>query len=62
MSGLMDRYKKSLNETPGPVAAKDIPNVRIDLRGLSSYARERGVQPSMLSDQEKRRFLSTPAG
>ena len=60
MNGLMERYRKSLRETPGPVMAKDIPDVRIDLRGLSAYARGRGVQPAALSDEEKARFISAP--
>ena len=58
MNGLMKRYRESLARTPGPVLAKDIPDVRIDLRGLSTYAKERGVQPAELSDEEKRCFLS----
>lgn len=58
MNGLMKRYRESLARTPGPVLAKDIPDMRIDLRGLSAYAKERGVQPAELSDEEKRRFLS----
>ena len=60
MNGLMSRYRESLANTPGPVMAKDIPDVRIDLRGLSAYARERGVQPVDLSEAEKKRFLSDP--
>ena len=54
----MSRYRESLAATPGPIMAKDIPDVRIDLRGLSAYARERGVQPVELSDAEKARFLN----
>lgn len=57
MNGLMSRYKKSLASTPGPVLSKDIPPVRIDLRGLSAYARERGVQPADLKDEEKSAFV-----
>ena len=60
MNGLMSRYRESLAQTPGPVMAKDIPNVRIDLRGLSAYARKRGVQPAELSEEERQRFLSEP--
>ena len=60
MKETMSRYRESLAHTPGPIMAKDIPNVRIDLRGLSAYARERGVQPIDLSEEEKKRFLSEP--
>lgn len=37
--------------------AADLPAVTVDLRGISAYARERGVQPSELTDDEKARFV-----
>ncbi len=57
MSGPMSRYRKSLAATPGPIMAADLPAVTVDLRGISAYARERGVQPSELTDDEKARFV-----
>ncbi len=58
MSGLMSRYRESLAQTPGPIMQDDLPRVIVDLRGISAYARERGVQPAQLSEEEKALFIS----
>ena len=57
MLGQMKRYKTSLANTPGPVAFEDIPNIKIDMKGLLAYAKEKGVEPAYLSDEEKERFI-----
>ncbi len=57
MNGLMQRYKESLRNTPGPVLLKDLPPLSIDYRGLVSYARSKGVQPGLLSEEEKASFI-----
>lgn len=57
MLGQMKRYKASLTNTPGPIAFEDIPNIKIDMKGLLTYAREKGVEPAYLSDEEKERFI-----
>ena len=31
--------------------------VLVDYRGLIKYAREKGVQPAMLSEEEKKKFI-----
>ena len=43
MSGQMQRYKESLSETPGPILMKDMPSISIDYRGLSAYAKDKGI-------------------
>lgn len=60
MNGPMERYKASLQDTPGPISLKDCPHAKVDLRGLLAYARSAGVQPADLSDEEKRRFVNIP--
>ena len=60
MNGRMERYRASLAETAGPVSLRDCPQVKMDLRGLMAYARERGVQPVDLSHDEKVRFVDVP--
>ena len=60
MSGPMSRYRQIIDEIPDPISIDDIPDVKIDLRGLSAYARERGVQPVELSDEEQNMFYSVP--
>lgn len=57
MSGLMQRYRESLENTPGPILLKDLPPMIIDYRGLIKYAKEKGVQPVNLSEQEKKKFI-----
>jgi len=57
MLGQMKRYKASLANTQGPVAFEDIPNIKIDMKGLLAYAKEKGVEPAYLSDEEKERFI-----
>lgn len=61
MNGQMERYRASLRETPGPISLGDCPKVKMDLRGLMSYAREKGVHTAELSDAEKLRFTDLPA-
>ena len=53
----MQKYKESLKNTPGPIRLQDLPPMVIDYRGLLAYAKKKGVQPGMLSDEEKRSFV-----
>ena len=57
MNGLMQKYKESLKNTPGPVRLQDLPPMVIDYRGLLAYAKEKGVQPGFLSEKEKMAFV-----
>lgn len=57
MNGLMQRYRESLENTPGPILLKDLPPMMIDYRGLIKYANKKCVQPVELSEQEKKRFI-----
>lgn len=56
MSGLMQKYKESLKNTPGPVRLQDLPPMVIDYRGLLAYAKKKGVQPGMLTEKGKMSF------
>ena len=58
MSGLMQRYNESLAQTPGPVLPKDLPRITVDYRGLLAYAKQKGIDPSTLSDDEKQQFVT----
>ena len=62
MSGLMQKYEESLKNTPGPVRLADLPPMVIDYRGLLAYAKEKGVQPGMLSKKEKMTFVINKEG
>lgn len=43
-------------ETPAPIYASRMSEVKMDLAGLSRYARDKGVSVSDLSEDEKNRF------
>lgn len=49
-------YKASMN-APDPVVPSQIPDVRIDYRGLVKYAHSVGKEVSDLSDAEKEAFI-----
>ncbi len=50
------KYLKSLKNTPGP--QKLDKTVRIDYAGMISYAKERNVLPSELSQKEREKFIT----
>ena len=54
----MQKYKISLEQTPGPVRLKDVPQITIDYRGLLAYAKQKGLEPADLSDAEKEQFVT----
>ena len=58
MNGQMRKYKESLEKTPGPVMPSQLPKVKLDMRGLVRYAKEKGVEPILLTEEEKERFMT----
>lgn len=59
MNGQMKRYRESLSRTPGPIMPSQLPKVKLDMRGMVKYAKEKGVEPIKLSDKEKEKFMVT---
>ncbi len=57
MNGQMKKYKDSLNAMQGPVLLSQCPNIKLDLRGLMKYAKEKGVKVIDLSEDEKASFV-----
>lgn len=57
MNGLMNRYNKSLQNTPEPILLSQQKKIKMDLSGLIKYAKKKGVQPFDLSDSEKQKFI-----
>lgn len=57
MNGQMKKYKDSLNAMQGPVLLSQCPNIKLDLRGLMKYAKEKGVKVIDLSEEEKASFV-----
>lgn len=58
MNGQMKKYKESLSRTPGPIMPSQIPKVKLDMRGMVKYAKERGFAPIDLTQTEKGRFMT----
>ena len=57
MNGQMRRYKESLAKMSDPVLLSQCPKVRLDLRGLMRYAKEKGVKVTDLTEKEKAVFI-----
>ena len=57
MNGQIKKYKESLSRTPGPIMPNQMPNLKLDMRGLVKYAKERDVAPIDLTQEEKERFM-----
>lgn len=55
----MNGQMKSFRPAPlaGPYFKADIPNIRIDYKGLTTYARQKGVHVCDLSDKEIDPFI-----
>lgn len=50
------RYEESLKKMSAPVYASDLPKVKMNLVGLSRYARNKGMLVRDLSEAEKDQF------
>lgn len=57
MNGQMKRYKESLAKMPDPILLSQCPKVKLDLRGLMQYAKEKGVTVIELTEKEKAAFI-----
>ena len=57
MNGQMRRYKESLAKMSDPVLLSQCPKVRLDLRGLMRYAKEKGVKVKDKTEKEKAVFI-----
>ena len=59
MSGQMmnyNRYLESLKNTPEPILLSQMP-VKMNLKKVADYAKEKGVRISNLSKEELKQFL-----
>lgn len=50
-------YDDAIRTMAGPIAASDLPDVRIDYKGLLEYAEQKGVPVVDLSEAEKSQFV-----
>lgn len=51
------RYAESLARMSQPIMPSQLPKIKMDLAGLSRYAREKGVSLCELTEQEKSMFV-----
>ena len=52
------KYNEQLKTMPDPIMASELPKVKLDLKGIRNYARNKGVSIASLSDEEKRFFIA----
>ena len=50
------RYNESLSKMSAPVYASQLPKVKMNLAGLSRYARNKGVSVRELTEAERNQF------
>lgn len=63
MSGQMrkynyEAYNKQLQSMPEPITASELPKIKLNLKGIREYARQKGVSIASLTDVEKKKFMS----
>lgn len=44
---------------PEPIVASELPKVKLNLKGVRQYAREKGVSIASLTDAEKKLFMES---
>ena len=50
------RYEESLQKMSAPVYASQLPKVKMNLAGLSRYARDKGISVRELTEAERNQF------
>ena len=53
------RYYKQLETMPEPIMTSELPKVKLNLKGVRQYAREKGVPIASLTDAEKKLFIES---
>lgn len=57
MYGQMKKYKESLLNTSEPIMPSQLLQIKLDLKGLMTYAKKTGKKVIELSDAEKNMFI-----
>ena len=52
------KYYEMLAVMPDPTEAPPRPRVKVDLRGALAYARNKGIAPADLTEEEKQQFIT----
>lgn len=51
------KYYKQLETIPEPIMVSGLPKVKLNLKGVRQYAREKSVSIASLTDTEKQLFI-----
>lgn len=62
MNGLMrkfdyERYFEQLKTMPEPIMMSELPKVKLNLKGIREYAKNKGVSIASLTEEEKQLFI-----
>lgn len=57
MNGQIKKYKESLLHMPEPILLSQCLKIKLDLRGIMQYAKEKGVEVIDLTENEKATFI-----
>ena len=62
MNGLMrkfdyERYFEQIKTMPEPIMVGELPKVKLDLRGIREYAKNKGVAIASLTEEVKQLFI-----
>lgn len=63
MNGLMrkfdyERYFEQIKTMPEPIMMSELPKVKLDLRGIREYAKNKGIEIANLTEEEKQLFMT----
>lgn len=63
MNGLMrkfdyERYFEQIKTMPEPIMMSELPKVKLNLKGIREYAKNKGVAIASLSEEEKQLFIT----
>lgn len=52
-----ERYFEQIRTMPEPIMMSELPKVKLDLRGIREYAKNKGVAIASLTEKEKQLFM-----
>ena len=53
-----ERYFEQIRTMPEPIMMSELPQVKLDLRGIREYAKSKGVAIASLTEEEKQLFIT----
>lgn len=53
-----EKYNEQIKSMPEPIMMSELPKVKLNLKGIREYAREKGVSIASLADEGKQIFIT----